>query len=234
MKKGWFIGAGTSALFILLMHIFKDDVIIVAHLAGYRAGMTLLGALFGGSSAGSLLTLLRNRKTPAEVQQIRVSPSLDIGSRLNPEHIKANLYEVTGDATDETVRKAVKTVIKTMDVMDDLQDRLKELLDNNGADALRDTENILDDVEQHICRNVRKFINNITILDMKNSRDREKIINSAVECSEQNQKLLKLTKDFMTSLVEFLNRQGDSSSEDEINMYKEALTEQLSAKGETI
>ena len=38
---------------------------------------------------------------------------------------------------------------------------------------------------------------------------------------------LKLTKDFMGSLVEFLNRQGDSSSEEEIQMYREALTEQL-------
>ncbi|MCR5603209.1 MAG: hypothetical protein K6G27_05840 [Lachnospiraceae bacterium] len=234
MKKGWFIGAGISAMLILMMFIYRDDMIINAGLRGYRAGMTLLGAILGGMSVGSVLTLLKNRKPKDDVQPVRVSPSLDIGSRLNPEYIKANLYEVTGDATDETVRKAVKTVIKTMDVMDDLQDRLKELLDNNGADALRDTENILDDVEQHICRNVRKFINNITILDMKNSRDREKIVTSAVECSEQNQKLLKLTKDFMTSLVEFLNRQGDSSSEEEINMYKEALTEQLSLKGESI
>ena len=172
MKKGWFIGAGISALLILMMLIFKDDVIINAGLRGYRAGFVLIMALLGTTAAGSVFTVLKNRKTQIPEQPVKASPSLDIGSRLNPEHIKASLYEISAQATDETVRKAVKTVIRTMNVMDDLQDKLKELLDNNGADALRDTEDILDDVEQHICRNVRKLINNVTILDMGSSRDK--------------------------------------------------------------
>ncbi len=227
MKKGWYIGAGISALLLLSMLIFKDEVIIRIWLKGFRIGLGLLSVLLCTTAAGSVVNLLKARKNRIPEQPVQASPSLDIGSRLNPEHIKANLYEITGSASDETVRRAIKTVIRTMTVMDDLQDKLKELLDNNGADALRDTEDILDDVEQHICRNVRKLINNITILDMNNSNDSEKIVNAALECSEENQKLLKLTKDFMSSLVEFLNRQGDSSSEEEIQMYKEALTEQL-------
>lgn len=227
MKKGWFIGAGISALLLLMMLIFKDDTIIYGGLRIYRAGLAMLSVLLCTAAAGSVFTIMKNIKKKAPEQPVKASPALDIGSRLNPEHIKASLYEITATASDDTVIKAIKTVIRTMNVMDDLQDRLKELLDNNGADALRDTEDILDDVEQHLCRNVRKLINNITILDMGNSRDREKIVSAAVECSEQNQKLLKLTKDFMGSLVEFLNRQGDSSSEEEIQMYREALTEQL-------
>ena len=227
MKKGWFIGAGLSALLILMMLIFKDDVIINAGLRGYRAGILLAASILCTTAAGSVYTALKSRKQRIPEQPVRVSPSLDIGNRLNAEHIKASLYEISATATDDNVRNAIKTVIRTMNVMDDLQDKLKELLDNNGADALRDTEDILDDVEQHICRNVRKLINNITILDMGSSRDKEKIISDAIKCGEENQKLLKLTKDFMTSLVEFLNRQGDSSSEEEIQMYKDALTEQL-------
>ena len=37
-----------------------------------------------------------------------------------------------------------------------------------------------------------------------------------------------LTKNFMNSLVDLLNRQGEQNCEEEISMYRDAITHQIS------
>lgn len=57
-----------------------------------------------------------------------------------------------------------------MDAMDRRQAKLKDLLDLNEAEYLRATENLLDEVEQFICKNFRKVINRGIVSDPEDDR----------------------------------------------------------------
>ena len=58
-----------------------------------------------------------------------------------------------------------------LDRMDQYQARLKELLALNDALSLKDTEDVLDQVEQYLCKNMRKAINYLNILDPESPED---------------------------------------------------------------
>ncbi len=169
-------------------------------------------------------------------------PVLKVKGELDPVQIRNNLIGES-DKWLETISQlypqergemnaAITSVKETMIQMDDYQLRLKNLLDNNGADALRDTEEVLDRVEQHICRNVRKLLNIMTVSSPKTKNDIDVVKLTATNCAEDNRRLLKTTKEFMVAITEFLNSQGDSgSSIGEIEVYKKALASQIEEGG---
>ncbi len=169
-------------------------------------------------------------------------PVLKVKGELDPVQIRDNLI-AESDKWLETISQlypkergemstAITGVKETMVQMDDYQLRLKNLLDNNGADALRDTEEVLDRVEQHICRNVRKLLNIMTVSSPKTQNDIDVVKLTATNCAEDNRRLLKTTKEFMVAITEFLNSQGDGdSSISEIEVYKKALASQIEEGG---
>ena len=119
-----------------------------------------------------------------------------------------------------------------MERMDEYQSKLKSLLDTNGAEALRDTEDILTNAEQHICRNIRKLLNIMTVSSSGNEEDVSLVISTAQKCGADNNALLGTTKEFMVAVTQLLNAQGDDSSGiRELEAYKKAIASQIDEGG---
>ncbi len=218
-----------SALLELMVFAFRDDIVIYLRLFGYRALLGVFGAALAASGAALIFNCIKSLKAkPKAPKSEHHTPVLNVDGRLSPKQLQDNVESNLHKTGDEEIRKMLGLVLSTMRVMDELQQKLKTLLDDNGADALRDTEELLDHVEQHMCRNVRKLLNRMTILDERNSADRTTLLEEGVACAGNNQKLLELTKNFMNSLVDLLNRQGEQNCEEEISMYRDAITHQIS------
>ena len=152
---------------------------------------------------------------------------------LDPDRVRENLKETSkGWENDTYVKSAMEAIYRNMDDMDGYQTKLKILLDSNGAEALRDTEDVLNKVEQHICRNVRKLINIMIVLDYRSVNDRELMLTTAKNCTDDNKKLLESTRNFMMAVSQFLNSQGDDSGTiHEVESYKRILTDQIQEGG---
>ena len=114
--------------------------------------------------------------------------------------------------------------IEQMEQMNSYQARLEKLLADNGAGRLRDTEDILNQVEQYICQNVRGVLNFMAVADDEESN----LVNERlVKCHADNGALLKQTKDFIYAMADFLNNQGDKTDTSLLECYKNTLQQTM-------
>ena len=97
---------------------------------------------------------------------------------------------------------------------------LDKLLDDNGAEALKDTGEILDQVEQYLCRNVRSALNFMAVADDDAG---DKVKEKLESCREENKKLLEQTRDFVYAMAEFLNKQGEKTDTRLLESYRTTL-----------
>ena len=107
--------------------------------------------------------------------------------------------------------------------MDDFQEKLKDLITKNDASILDDTEEVLEQAEQGLLRNIRKVMNYMAVCDVSVDSEVSKVRNSALECFEENKKIIMTVSDFIMSLTEYLNNQGSTDNLATLNTYKEAL-----------
>ena len=127
--------------------------------------------------------------------------------------------------------KSIDECISQMERMDGYQERLHNLLDNNGANVLSDTEEILDKAEQYMCRNVRKVINYMSISEPGNMLDEELIKKKIGICYDDNNKVLGQVQEFLVALTEFLNKQGENEQDiSMLEIYKETILDSVSEK----
>lgn len=111
-----------------------------------------------------------------------------------------------------------------LDLMDEHQDKLSHLLDVNGADALSNTEDILDRVEQYLCKNVRKALNYMDVADNDSPKDIQLVRSKLQLCHEDGQKQLQQVQEFLFALADFLNKQGeDDNSMEMLDIYKSTI-----------
>lgn len=111
-----------------------------------------------------------------------------------------------------------------LDIMDEHQEKLSHLLEANGADALANTEDILDRVEQYLCKNVRKVLNYLDVADSDASKDVRLVGEKLRACHEDGQKQLQQVQEFLFALAEFLNKQGeDDNSMEMLDIYKSTI-----------
>ena len=225
----------------VIVAAFTDPIIVYwgirAHSA-LSASTTVLTALSGCIFLVTLIvwgisySKLKKEQLINEAENDK-GPDLKMKGELDPVKIRENLKEKSGAWIQDTyISGAFNTIYANMDDMDGYQSKLKELLDRNGADALRDTEEVLDKVEQHICRNIRKLINIMIVLDSRNGNDREVLLTTAKNCTEDNQKLLDSTRNFMMAVSQFLNSQGEEGGTiREVDSYKKILTDQIQEGG---
>ena len=102
--------------------------------------------------------------------------------------------------------------------------QIKLQLDINGAAALSNTEDILDRVEQYLCKNVRKVLNYLDVADDEEERDVRLVQEKLAACHEEGQKQLQQVQEFLFALAEFLNKQGeDDNSMEMLNIYKSTI-----------
>ncbi len=103
-----------------------------------------------------------------------------------------------------------------MDAMDRRQAKLKDLLDLNEAEYLRSTENLLNEVEQFICKNFRKVINRGIVSDMEDDHvfEQDEKYSTHLELIETalsaNQIELDKIKKFLTDLADLISEQNEN------------------------
>lgn len=111
-----------------------------------------------------------------------------------------------------------------LDTMDEHQETLKGLLDANGAASLANTEDMLDSVEQYLCKNVRKALNYMSVADEENPKDVQLVRQKLLLCREDGEKQLAQVQEFLFALAEFLNKQGeDDNSMEMLDLYKSTI-----------
>ena len=227
----------------LLVHFMRDSIIVETGIRSFRtieygAFITLV-VLAVLAIIVTLVTALERRsalkaeekeqqenlarQAEAERKIRRKESPLAVSDRLDPPTLQNGLRGAMSSTGGE-VNTLLGTILKQMNRMDELQARHETLLKNNAAYALSDTADILDQVEQYMCRNVRKVLNYVSVLDPSDPQDRGTLVAHLKECAELNGEQLKKTQDFLVALTEFLNRQGDGKGGSEaLDMYKETI-----------
>lgn len=196
---------------------------------GFGAGM----GLFGITTAVGFINNVRyeNEQLRLEAErqlaieehteyEIKRNAMLSVENhKLDPEFVSRCLAE-QGDIKWQKFYKTIRLCVKQFEQMDDYQARFSKLLTSNGANALNDTEDVIDQVEQYMCKNARTVINFMMVADYDAEGDVEQKLDM---CYQENEKLLAQTKDFIYAMTEVLNSQGGQSDTRLMETYKETL-----------
>ncbi|MBE5999233.1 MAG: hypothetical protein Q4C02_06865 [Eubacteriales bacterium] len=153
--------------------------------------------------------------------------TLSVQGTLDPEKIRELLLQ-QAEGEWHRYRGNISLCVGVMDQMTECLDRLDTLLSMNGAETLRDTEDVLRQVQQYICRNMRKVINYLSAVDVDSPEAEEGIRQRFTECISDSSKKLDKVNEFLISLSDFLNSQGDdTSSLDMLDIYRDTILESI-------
>ena len=247
MKKGFriiiLIGLILSAAALAGLFAARDDIIIQIGIVAYRSLIKYI-LIFAGILAGSgilhllLGAVLQHRNNRKREEQERLESArarakaeaeadLSVSRKLDTNVIR-NMLKKEGRNQWECLADSIGRLVAQMDQMDDYQAKLSELLKRNDAGSLKDTEEVLDQVEQYICRNMRKALNYLSILRSDDAGDRKKAQEQLRACAEDNEQQLKQVQEFLLALADLLNMQGSGTAEIEtLEMYKNIILESL-------
>ena len=184
----------------------------------------------------SLILMVASRRRTAgkenyaeeqRTEKIPQTADLSVRSGLDAEKIQELLQEKL-EGEWGIYKNEIGSCLDQMKTMDRYQNKLNRLLKENGADTLNDTEEILERVEQYLCKNVRKVLNYMNVADTNDVSDQEMIQNKLKNCEEANSVQLDQTQQFLFALTEFLNRQGDEDTgTDMLEMYRQTILDSL-------
>lgn len=221
---------------ILMLVLSKDSVVISIGIRSYR------GLYQGGLIAEVALVILflilslrdarkKNAAKKEEREQSadrqKLEADLPVNGRLTDVKVRELLKE-NASGKWRALQDAIGGLAAQMCQMDSYQERLANLLTSNQASTLGDTEEVLDQVEQYICRNIRKVLNYMTVYDPASQEDAARLEKLIEECRDANQEQLTQTKEFVFALTEFLNRQGDSSQDTySLELYKKLILDSI-------
>lgn len=215
--------------------IGKDSFVMYYGIIAYRSLQKTLLVIIGiscGTTVGcGVYQIKKNKDRLNEIavkeyqveeqkrMQIEMQAGLSVKGDLDPAYVKSCLYQLKigawGDLSPE-----LDDCIHQFEQMDDYQKRFAKLLSDNGASTLSDTEDVIDQVEQYMCRNARSVINFMNVAD---NDAKEQVIEKLCKCQDENEGLLKQTRDFIYAMTEFLNDQGGTADTRLLESYKETL-----------
>ena len=224
-----------AAIMVLAPWLLRDTLILYYGIRLWRVVQIGLLAGAGAFAVGGVLFLgaaakgRRQGRLQEEKQQLieeegrreerRRSARLSVEGEMDARTVKELLiHEAKGRWESQSAR--IFDCVEQMEQMDSYQDRLARLIRDNGAESLSDTEEMLDQVEQYLCRNVRSVLNFMAVAD---DDAREQVGERLTECREQNRSLLSQTRDFLYALAEFLNKQGGQTDTRLLNTYRETI-----------
>ncbi|MBE5870802.1 MAG: hypothetical protein E7294_06045 [Lachnospiraceae bacterium] len=226
-----------SCLFVLLG---KNNCIVYLGIGAYKWVRTILMICAATSAVNlcghifayvhqkrktQLQDRLRSREESDETK--RNTAVLSVKEELENDRLCAML-EKAEQAEWQILQTELGQCRRQLAEMDELQDKLTGLLQTNEADSLSDTEEILEKVEQQICKNVRKVLNHIQIRDPSDQGDQVSAREKIQECVQDNEAQLGQTKEFLYALAEFLNRQGENENDvSMLQIYKETILDSL-------
>ena len=236
MKK-LLIPLSVTALFLFgsVLCFVNKDTVIMYH--GIRAFRSLSGILIGALSAGGAVSAITGIKlimdNRARLNEIVVTQQALEDKQRQIEEMRAGL-SVKGEIDPLYIRDCLN-VLKTrwdylspelddcvhqFEQMDEYQARFSKLLSDNGARTLSDTEDVINQVEQYMCKNARNVINFMNVADPD---AKELVMDKLRKCQDENQSLLKQTRDFIYAMADFLNDQGGKADTRLLESYKETL-----------
>lgn len=157
------------------------------------------------------------------------APSLSVSGDLDPNKMYQILsdYALRAELPGEQILQ-IAMQLKTMDIY---QEKLENLLRNNGAESLDDAKDILDEVEQSLCKAIRKVINYIEVSDANSKEDLTLLSRELDSCQKTCENLLEQVKDFLFALADFLNQQGEDKSVSEImETYRQCILRTIESK----
>ena len=227
-----------AGLFGTVLTIISKDSIIMYHgVRAFRNVMMMTGVLSAGSSvATTVYTFLyfagKRKQEWLEAQDLQIideqkqieaekQARLSVNKDIDPQDLRRELNEqksyswaVFGPAIDELVAQ--------FDKMDSYQERFHKLLVDNGANTLGDTEDVINQVEQYMCRNVRSVVNFMMVADT-DATGKAEMEEKLTKCIGENKGLLEQTRDFIYAMTEFLNDQGGKADTRLLESYKDTL-----------
>ncbi|MGN1141303.1 MAG: hypothetical protein ACI4TF_08875, partial [Oliverpabstia sp.] len=182
----------------------------------------------------------KKRKKEEEREQFRIRQDREDRSRKSEAYLSVSdkldssfiqsLLEKKAREEWSVLEVRLTRVKGQLQEMDECQSRLSRLLADNGATALSSTQEVLDKVEQYLCKNVRKCLNYMGVADPRSQDDIALVGSKLDSCYEDNQEKLAQIDEFLKTVVEYLNRQGDEEAEssiDLLNMYKKTILESI-------
>ncbi len=237
------IVVGGAALVCLWLHLSMHGIVIRYGIRFYRG---LRNAVYGAGAVISLAVtalyaagLIRQKRWQAardretardEVQrqermqeQEKHKEVLSVSKKMDSQKIRDLLTEYAAQKWNTLAQPLMQLKLQ-LDMMDEHQEKLSHLLDINGADALASTEDMLDRVEQYLCKNVRKVINYLDVAENDEEKDVRLVQEKLSVCHEEGQKQLVQVQEFLFALAEFLNKQGeDDNSMELLDVYKSTI-----------
>lgn len=260
MKIGDYKGKNTKsfAIALILMTLSiccvvavssgRSDLIIRYHVKGYQAAKRVSFFLCFLSTINlgwNLFRIARRKRTierekleqyaaqsDLEYKQKKSEAYLSISGKLDSSYIQ-KLLEKKADDEWISLDEQILCMRDQLEDMDRCQKRLSRLLSENGATSLSSTQEVLDKVEQYLCRNVRKCLNYMGAADPMEPDDIDMVSEHVDACITDNKEKLKQIDDFIRTVVEFLNKQGDEEAESSISLldvYKKTILESISGE----
>lgn len=237
------ITAGLYAGILLILRLERDNLIIRLGIRLYRQ-LFFIVLIAGGLIVIALLVYFllnwkqyQTKKRTQDEETARQQATLEeealekerhreilsVSKKMDAMRLK-DLLATYETQTWSMLAQPIAKIRMQLDIMDEYQDKLVHLLETNGADSLSNTNEVLDQVEQYLCKNVRKVLNYMDVADEDNEKDVEQVKLRLNACHEEGQKQLQQVQEFLFALAEFLNKQGDDdNSMDLLNIYKSTI-----------
>ena len=226
------------AIILITVNIVKDNVIIYSGIKQYSMIINVLASLLTLNGLclveHVVVSQLKNADAFKKSRKAEKKPVLKAGDMLEPDAVREQIQRERARwlprLKDKNLQNAkrmdasFRTISFFLDEMDERQERLHNLLETNGADALCDTEDMLVDIEQCVCNDIRKFINTISVLSPWNDDDYQLVFESADECIAEARARLEQTRGLVMAITQFINKQGDDKDNmAEIERYRKTI-----------
>ena len=219
MKKGnatgAILGGGLVTLVINAVNIgvlLSENAMIIN--LGAKGYYGVRGTTIGLAVAATVIyvgfciaTIIKGKKEKVPIEQEETQSGdgmLSASGKLSDEYVLRHIVNY-GRTKWKCLESEISVLAEQLILMNSYQDRLTKLLVNNSAQALSDTEDILERIEQQVLGNTRKVLNFMEILG---TDDKQKVSEYLKICIQDNKKLLDATKDFLICVTGFLNDQG--------------------------
>ena len=235
--------AALCIAFLLAAYLTKDMIVILYGISAYRIITKLLAAVLALVLIWGIFLFVENllyarravkgdEKLMAEYEEAKKEEERAAREEKEPLSVKKDMdsAKLRRILEREEVNKwpeytqLIYKCITHLNEMDKQQEKLEHLISVNGADALSDTGDVLNDAEQYICKNVRKAINYMGVANRNNKEESRKVEEQLKKAVSENEKVLEQVSKFLFAMADFLNSQGDDGDEmQKLNLYKDTI-----------
>lgn len=233
LLPGLFIAAAALAA-RLLVGASQNEILINSGAKTYRtllwaARIGLLAGL-GLLAAGVVLAVLRQKQAQAaaaakQKERRKPAPLAAADGRFNEPEIRNHLVSLFASSPAGTI-PYLEAFQAQLDRMNGYQARLTQLLDQNGAQDLREAESFLDRVEQNMFGTMRRVFNLLMMYD--EAQPIQPLLDQLADAQAHNDRALDQASRLCAAMTEYVNSQGASSDAyGSVEQFIQILQEEL-------